>query len=184
MKKTICLFLVVAVAGIVLTIWHLRKDVSVSPETPSLNMDLSLQGVTLRQGSKGRLLWTLNATSADYRKDQGVVFVTDPEILYFQEEESTPVYVEGDHGRIDQKNDQADIWSHVLVRYQGSVLTTQSLHYNGTSSLLLCNKDVEIRRKDMVLTSQRATLELATKRVQAHGQVKAVLMADSPLPSP
>jgi LPS export ABC transporter protein LptC len=147
-------------------------------------MDLSLQGVTLRQGSQGRLLWTLNATRADYRKDQGIVLVTDPEILYFQEEESTPVYVEGDHGRIDQKNDQADIWSHVLVRYQGSVLTTQSLHYNGTSSLLLCNKDVEIRRKDMVLTSQRATLELATKRVQAHGQVKAVLMADSPLPSP
>ncbi len=179
MKKTILFLLGLSIAGIILATMYVRDDEPVARKQPAVDADLSLEGVTLRQGKDGRLVWTLNATSADYRKEQGFVVVSDPEILYFQEGESEPVYVEGDHGRIDQKNDQADIWSNVVARYQGSRLTTASLHYNGTSSQLFFREDVVIRGRDMVLTADSATAELATKRLAAHGRVKAVLNAGS-----
>jgi LPS export ABC transporter protein LptC len=183
MKKTILFLLVVAIIGISLLIWYARDEVSVVKEMTSVDMDLSLQGVMLRQGKDGRLLWTLNATHADYQKEQGLIMVTDPDIVYFQEGKDDPVYVTGDQGRIDQKNDQADIWSNVIVLYQGSRLITQSLHYNGTNSQLSFKDHVEVHKDEMVLTADRALVELETKNLKAHGRVHAVVMTQSnPIP--
>lgn len=179
MKKTILFLLVVALLGITLVMRYAREDVPVVKEKSSVDMDLSLQGIVLRQGRDGRLLWTLNATHADYQKEQGVVMVTDPDIVYFQEDANDPVYVTGDHGRIDQKNDQADIWSNVVVLYQGSRLITQSLHYNGTNSQLSFKDQVEVRKDDMVLTADTALVELETKNLKAHGHVHTVVMTQS-----
>jgi LPS export ABC transporter protein LptC len=176
MKKTILCILVAAILGTILVIRYAREKVAVPEEKIPVEMDLSLQGVTLRQGRDGRLVWTLNATAADYQKEQGVVMVTDPDIVYFQENKDDPVYVTGDHGRIDQKSDQADIWSNVIVLYQGSRLLTDSLHYNGTSSLLSFKDRVEVHRDDMVLTADRAQVELETKNLEAHGRVRTVVM--------
>ncbi len=176
MKKTIFVLLGLCLAGVLLMQWYLgEEDTPVPKQNLSEHVDLVLKGVTLRQGRDGRLVWTLNATSADYHKEEGVVFVEEPHILYFQEGETKPVYVESQHGKIDQKNNQADLWSSVVARYHGSKLTTPRLHYNGTSSQLVCKEQVKFFGRDMVLTGKAAVAELGTKRLVVTGRVRAVL---------
>lgn len=155
------------------TVEELKKDLG------DVSVDLSLAGVTLRQGKDGRLLWTLNATAADYQKDAGFVVLTSPKILYFQEDKSEPLYVEGDHGKVDQKNDQAFVWSNVTARYRDAVVTTSNLHYDGKLRLLLFEKDVVVERGDLRLLADSARVDLKDEQLQAQGNVRATIIAST-----
>ena len=155
------------------TVDELKKDLG------DVSVDLSLGGVTLRQGKDGRLLWTLNATAADYQKDAGFVFLTSPKILYFQEDKPEPLYVEGDHGKVDQKNDQAVVWSNVIARYQDAVVTTSKLHYDGKHRLLVFNEDVVVERGNLRLLADSAKLDLKDEQLQAQGNVRARITAST-----
>ncbi len=162
----------IVVAGIFVR--HFLGSVDqVRKELKDVSVDLSLEGVTLRQGKDGRLLWTLNATSADYQKDKGFVVLSNPKILYFQDDKPDPLYVEGDHGKVDQKNDQAFIWSNVTVRYQDALLTAARLHYDGIKRLLMFDENIVMVRGDMRLMADAAELDLKDEHLLARGNVRA-----------
>ncbi len=175
MKQTIAGLFGFFLVGGILVLWSMQNTPETVEESSIPRVDLMLEGVTLRQGRDGRLVWTLNATRADYRKEEGFVIVTDPEMVCFQEDDKEPVYMHGDHGRIDQKNDQADIWSHVEVRYQEGRLTTANLHYNGTNSLLCSQDGITLRGWGMFMTAEGGCVDLTTRHAEVHGGVKAVL---------
>jgi LPS export ABC transporter protein LptC len=180
-KKLCFVFLlVVCIAGTVLVSRHFLSTVDeIKKDLGDVSVDLSLGGVTLRQGKDGHLLWTLNATAADYQKNAGFVFLTSPKILYFQDDNPDPLYVEGDHGKVDQKNDQAFVWSNVTARYQDTLVTTANLHYDGKQRLLIFEKDVVVERGDLRLLADSAELDLKDEQLQAHGNVRASIIAST-----
>ena len=175
----VILFVALLVGAGILGRYFLGSVEQVRKGLKDVSVDLSLEGVTLRQGKDGRLLWTLNATSADYQKDEGFVLLSNPKILYFQDDKPEPLYVEGDHGKVDQKNDQAFIWSNVTVRYQDALLTAARLHYDGSKRLLMFDDDVVMVRGDMRLMADAAELDLKDENLLARGNVRARIIARS-----
>ncbi|WP_462324818.1 LPS export ABC transporter periplasmic protein LptC [Desulfoplanes sp.] len=176
-KRLLCLSIFLAFCIVLLTIvsWRVDKNTQEESLVPDSGVDLTLQGVNLRQGKDGRLLWTLNATSADYAKGEGIVVVESPKILYFQEDKKEPLYVEGEHGRINQKDDQIVLWSNVLARYQGNLLETTRLDYNGTSRMIFFKQAVRLTGKNMIMTAEGARLNLENEQIHAQGAVRVVL---------
>lgn len=177
MKRVVIGLLALAVlAGIAMLgkrlLWPERLE-NLSIE--NLDVDLSLKGVNLSQGKDGKKLWNLNATGADYAENGDELTLTDPVIVYWGEEDGTPMTVRAPKGQVWQKEDRARMWDGVNGTQGQYVMRSETLDYSGKNRSVLLGGTVELTGESMQGSSDTLTYFLDTGDFLAQGNVQVIM---------
>ena len=123
-----------------------------------LEVDLSLQGVTLSQGKDGKKLWNLNATGAIYAEEGDELTLADPVIVYWGEQGGEPIEVRAPRGQVWQKEDRARMWDGVNGVQGQYVMRSETLDYTGQNRTLVLGGTVELTGESMQGSSESGNL--------------------------
>jgi LPS export ABC transporter protein LptC len=140
----------------------------------SVDVDVSVSGLTLSKGSEGRLDWSLAAKGAEYLREQGRVRVTEPEITYFAEGGNgtrREIRVSAPEGLVDQEQETAELWPEVDIVIGPDTVRAERLRYSGAEHSIVLTGGVRIARPGMALSAERVVIDLATSLVTAQGGV-------------
>lgn len=176
-KALLALVFAVALAGA--GIWYFIQQSSVFEQARELaedvNVDVSMQGLTLSQGEEGNLRWKLDAAGAEYLQEQGRIKVDDPVITYYPKEGGEPLEVRASDGEVDQNTEEAWLWPEVVMRTNESTVTAERLYYAGENATITLTGGVVLKRADMHVISDSAVMDLNSNEVTAGGGVTAVI---------
>lgn len=182
-KALIAAALVVAVGGAIA--WYFVQQSALLKEAAKIaenvDVDVSMQGLTLTQGEEGAMRWKLVAESATYLQEQGRIRVDGPLITYYRKDSDEPIEVRAPQGEVDQNTEEAWLWPDVEMRSGQSTVTAEKLHYAGSGRTITLTGGVVLKRPDMRVDSESAVVELESNSITATGGVKAVLRRDTEL---
>lgn len=140
-----------------------------------LDVDLSLSGVNLSQGKDGRKLWNLNATGADYAEADDQLTLTNPIIVYWDQNNTDPIQVMAPRGQIWQKEDRARMWDGVNATQGEYTMQARTLNYAGQERTLVLDGDVQVRSTTLNGQADLLTYFLDTGDFLAQGNVRVVM---------
>jgi LPS export ABC transporter protein LptC len=176
-KALLALIFAAALAGT--GIWYLVQQSRVLQEARDLagdvDVDVSMEGLTLSQGEEGKLRWKLEAAGAKYLQEQGRIRVDEPRITYYPKEDGRRLDVSAPEGEVDQDTEEAWLWPEVYMKSNDSVITAERLYYAGDNGTISLTGGVVLEREDMRVTSESAVIDLKSNAVVAGGGVRAVI---------
>jgi LPS export ABC transporter protein LptC len=143
-----------------------------------VNVDVSMQGLTLTRGEEGDVRWKLDAKGAKYLQEEGRIRVDAPRITYYPKDSDQDIEVRAPEGEVDQNTEEAWLWSRVVMHRGESTVTAGRLHYAGENRTITLTGGVVLERPDMRVVSDAAVMDLAADTLTAEGGVKAVIHKD------
>lgn len=182
-KAIIAAAVAIAVAGA--AVWYFVQQSALLKEAAKIaenvDVDVSMQGLTLTQGEEGAMRWKLVAESATYLQEQGRIRVDGPLITYYRQDSGEEIEVRAPQGEVDQNTEEAWLWPDVEMRSGQSTVTAEKLHYAGSGRTITLTGGVVLKRPDMRVDAENAVVELESNSITATGRVKAVLRRDMAL---
>ncbi|WP_457571078.1 LPS export ABC transporter periplasmic protein LptC [Desulfovulcanus sp.] len=159
-------------------IWHslLRFTPEIQKIEKDLAVDLSLQGITLKQGKDGQIIWELAAKKGNYSEDKKEVFLDEPRIIYYVGQDRKKLNIFAPQGKVNQQKDQAELWPHVTASYQDVSLKAKKAEYHGRSRKIFLQGEVELVKGDMRIRAEGAVIDLNKETIEATGRVETVLI--------
>lgn len=131
----------------------------------------SMQHTSTKNGVKE---WTLEATSAKVLKNEAKAILMDISILFFLKN-GGQVDVNATRGYINTKESNIDLFDNVVVKYGGSIMKTDQLHYDRKSHIIYSNAHVTVTNKNSVLKSDTMKIDLNNNTLALKGNVYAIL---------
>ena len=201
LKKTIP-FLFIALL-LIFFVWRWLS--SLTPEMQKIKkdlaVDLSLQGITLKQGKDGQVIWELTAKKANYSEEKKEVFLDEPRIIYYVGQERKKLNISAPQGKVNQQKNDAELWPEVIAYYEDIKLRANRARYKGKLKKIFLDGPVEARKgfdvseteieapnvfgarhdgsissdkRGMVFKAKKAVINLETETIEAMGGVKAI----------
>lgn len=169
--------LVLAVTAGLIWAWtaYERSVARLAKTGADLNVDVSAETVTLIQGEGGQARWRLEAQSARYDNERGLVEVVKPQVRYYTGQDQAELLVNAPQGLVDRGSDSATLWPEVTAQYGDMSLRADKLVYLGKNKTLEMTGRVELRRAGMELNAPTVVVDVTSKNVQAMSGVTAVL---------
>lgn len=121
----------------------------------------------------GRKVWELKAREAQYFEAEAEVVVSDPEVAFYDEDET--VRLVGREGRVKLDGTELaklDLNGGVAVEVGGYRLETEQALYDRESNSIVAPKGIHISGSDVDLTGKVLVVELGAQRVRIVGNVK------------
>ena len=134
MKRILLSFFVIIF--ITISAWILQRSLledplpATYPEETAAHM---LKNIDLAQGENGALIWRLNAASGNMRQKDGLIFVNEPDILYFTQPDNKEVHITARKGEVQQAEDRVRLWNEVVATYEGNRLEAAQMIYTTKS---------------------------------------------------
>lgn len=177
MKRTLlAVFALALLAGVAILSQHvLWTDQLETKILPSVDVDLTIQGVTLNQSRKGKRLWHLEAKAAKYTEKNDQLTLTAPIITYFGEDQPSPVVVTAPNALIWQKEDRARMWENVTATQGERRMQALRLEYLGAKRSLLLTGDVHMRTATMQAQAKQLTYFLDSGDFLAEDSIHVIL---------
>ncbi|MBU1000905.1 MAG: LPS export ABC transporter periplasmic protein LptC [Proteobacteria bacterium] len=161
--------------------FRLREDVAAVAElAQNLDVDVALQRVELSQGAEGRANWRLVADKADYLKDEQLVLLDNPHIIYYQEKDGSEVNVDAPQGEVDQASGDAKLWPDVVIVSGPTTVYSDHLHYKSETRDIDLTGNIRLDRGEMQLTAPHLVMNMKTNDIKADGGVTCLLWAARP----
>lgn len=135
------------------------------------NVDLSLKGIELKQGEAGKELWTLKATNGWYQKDESIIDLANPDIMYFVQPNRDEVHIVAPNGTINQNKGVARLWGDVTVTNQKGTITSSELTFEDKKKLLVMTGNVIFTGEGFNGSSDNASWNLDENMITATGNV-------------
>ncbi|MGX7950669.1 LPS export ABC transporter periplasmic protein LptC [Oleidesulfovibrio alaskensis] len=154
---------------------EVRRSLTDAQPAVEGNVDLALSGVRLKQGEKGRELWTLEAEKAFYDQQGDTVRIKQPDIVYFLEKQNDNLSVKARWGEIKQSSQSMRLWDDVVLVQTDKMLKTSLLTYLGSSRELTMPEKVWFETGAMNGTMHDVLWLLDTNVIKARGSVDMVL---------
>lgn len=140
----------------------------------NIDVDLSLEGVTLSQGRNGTKLWNLEAKSTNYAEAEDNLVLDSPVVTYWGND-TIPVHVDAPHGQVWQKKDLARMWGGVHVTRDAYELRAQTLDYHGAQRTFILTEHVQLNGPTIQAVSDTMVYHLETGDIEASGNVQVIL---------
>jgi LPS export ABC transporter protein LptC len=191
LKKTIPFLFI----GLLLMFFIWRWLSSFTPEIQKIKKDLaadlSLQGITLKQGKDGQIIRELTAKRANYSEEKKEIFLDEPGIVYYVGQDRKKLNIFAPQGKVNQQKDEAELWPQVTAFYEDISLRANRARYKGKLKKIFLDGPVEARKgfdasqggnastslsnHSMVLKAKNAVIDLETETIEAVGGVNAIL---------
>lgn len=134
-------------------------------------VDLSLKGIELKQGEAGKELWTLKATNGWYQKNESIIDLANPDIMYFVQPNRDKVHIVAPNGTINQNKGVARLWGDVTVTNQKGTITSSELTFEDKKKLLVMTGNVIFTGEGFNGSSDNASWNLDKNMITATGNV-------------
>ena len=190
LKKTIPFLFI----GLLLMFFIWRWLSNFTPEIQKIKkdlaVDLSLQGITLKQGKDGQIIWELTAKRANYSEEKKEIFLDEPRIVYYVGQDRKKLNIFAPQGKVNQQKDEAELWPQVAASYEDISLRANRARYKGKMKKIFLEGPVEARKgfdasqggnastslsnHGMVLKAKKAVINLETETIEAVGGVNAI----------
>lgn len=157
------------------TWWYVSREIELPSVPEDVEVDLSLQGVRLSQGSEGRKAWSLEANSASFDEESGMLSLKEPRVTYQGKTGDAPVFVQAPEGEVSQEKNTARMWPRVKATYQEYTVTAKQLDYVGKKDLITFTGDVVMAGENSVIRAPEASILLKEDVMTARGGVEAVM---------
>jgi LPS export ABC transporter protein LptC len=176
LKKIIPLFFI----GLFLVFFIWRWPFSFTPDRlknkNDLAVDLSLQGIALKQGRDGHITWELKAKKGTYSERNKEIFLDEPRIIYYLGEDRKKLSILAPQGKVDRRKDQAELWPQVTAFYQDLTVKAERAEYRGRSRKIFLQGKVELLKRGMRISAESAVIDLDKETIEATGGVKTVVL--------
>lgn len=184
MKRYLPWIVAVVVCIATVGLWfasQVRDEVAaVADLAENLDVDVALNKVELSQGSEGKAAWRLVANGADYLKDQELVRLDRPRVIYYQEQDGAEVEVTASEGEVDQASGDARLWPDVVIVSGPTTVYAERLHYKGESRDIDLTGEVRMERGEMRLNAPHMVMNMKTNDITADGGVTSLLWSKRP----
>lgn len=142
------------------------------PQRPeSTEADLSVKGFSHTATSQGRTSWILNADSARLFSGRNRAELSEVDVTFFTENRSN-VHLTAQKGEFNTETKDMSVSGSVLVRHEGYILTTESLHYTNESNIIDTDAPVSVAGDNSRFTASSAEFELDTGTLILDGHVQ------------
>ncbi|OBQ50130.1 LPS export ABC transporter periplasmic protein LptC [Halodesulfovibrio spirochaetisodalis] len=135
------------------------------------NVDLSLQGIELKQGEDGQELWTLKASNGWYQKDESIIDLAEPDIVYFVQPKRDRVHIVAPHGTINQREGIARLWGDVTVTNEKGTIKSSELSFEDKKKMLFMTGSVTFSGDGFNGSADDANWNLKNNQITATGNV-------------
>lgn len=158
--------------GLYLAVHGLFRDLVPEMKTglDDLQADLSVEGIELRQGRDGRMLWRLRAPRGEYVQESGLVRVEFPEIDYHLDNGTARVRAQW--GEVRQESGRARLGPDVSVVLDEATVLADELDYDAANQLLVLSGNVKVSKPGADLTAPRLEIRLDWETAEATGGVR------------
>lgn len=140
-----------------------------------LDVDLSMQGIELVQAGQEGKKWQLRAKRARYEKGKEIIDLSDPKIIFYFAGSNNTIQVQAPEGRVNQKENQAELWPEVQAEYANSTLYTERLHYIGEKKQAELIGGVTIKSRQLSAQSRQGRIDLEKEHLYLQGDVEVIL---------
>ena len=137
--------------------------------------DVSAEDIELVQGKQGSLMWKIQAKTAQYNQEQGLILVEYPQLNAYYGDDRQEVYVRANLGEVDQANNNLTLSEGVSGRFGDLAVDAQHLDYVGAMDKVYLKGGVTVRRPDMSVQAKALEIDLVTRQLVAAGGVEALL---------
>ena len=137
--------------------------------------DVSAEDIELVQGKQGSLMWKMQAKSAQYNQEMGLIVVEYPQLNAYFGDDRQEVYVRANLGEVDQANNNLTLSEGVSGRFGDLAVDAQHLDYIGAMDKVYLKGGVTVRRPDMSVQAKALEIDLVTRQLTAAGGVEALL---------
>lgn len=175
-RNLLAVLIVLSVAALVVTlVVNLPGD---GPETlldvlPK-QVDLSLDKIHYTQTEDGRRRWTLDADSADYQREAGLISLQNVEIVFFEVGRFAEVKMTADEGVFNQQLERVEAWGDVeIITDQGEHFYTERLQYEQASQRVSSEQRVRMISPQLELSGVGFWFDLPTGRLSILEDVHA-----------
>lgn len=189
-RISIALLLLSVLAGFGLWGWSLfRVEVDMARDLArqlpkDVNIDVSVKGVTIQQGSAGSMLWELVADDAHYNTKQGTVLLTNPVITYNTNSTSgETIVIRAPQGEVNQKENTMVLTPRVKANYGQVLVTGNRLDYFGKERRIVITGDAVIDRGDLIMEGPRVEIDLDTQNMIAPEGARVTTLGNSMMQS-
>lgn len=146
---------------------------STENDRPSLSLD-KIHQTSVKNGVKQ---WTLDAATANYFKDQNKVELLELSVVFHMQSSEDATLV-ARKGQLDTTTKDITATEDVVVRHQGSSITTDKLHYNHEMRIINSDVPVRITARGIEMTADTLTYYLDDNKAGLSGNVKGVICED------
>lgn len=137
--------------------------------------DIIAQDIELMQGEQGRIGWRVQAKTAKYSQDKGLVVVSLPQLTAYVGENQEEVFIRADLGEVDQEGDNLRLWDNVIGRYGMFALKADSFDYIGAMNRVYLKGGVGVERPDISVNATALEIDVETRELVAGGGVEAII---------
>lgn len=143
----------------------------------SMDVDVVMQRITLQRSESGKTAWTMQATSAAWSREKGVIRVISPEIVFTPGTPESPgkaVLVSASQGEFNEASGEAYFYEDVAVRSGNILVNAETMTFaGGDAREVLMTGNVSMHGPGMKLTAPRARMNIETGAVLAEGGVRS-----------
>ncbi|BBD07570.1 LPS export ABC transporter periplasmic protein LptC [Desulfovibrio ferrophilus] len=161
-------------------LWQrMKNDVAAVAElAQELDVDVALQQVELSQGSEGKASWRLVADKANYLKDEQLVRLDNPRVIYYQEQDGSEVNVTATEGEVEQSSGDARLWPDVVIVSGPTTVYADHLFYSGETRDIDLTGNVRMKQGEMMMTAPHLIMDMKTNDIKADGGVTSLLWSE------
>jgi len=179
-RNLLALLIVMSVAALVITL-----VVNMSGDKPEelldllpKQVDLSLEKVHYTQTEGGRRRWTLDADSAAYQREAGLISLQNVEMVFFEAGRFAEVKMTAAEGLFHQQEERVEVWGDVeIATDQDQHFFTEHLRYEQGSELVISDQEVRMVSPQLELSGEGFRLELGSGNMSLQRDVHARLKA-------
>lgn len=179
LRNLLALLILLSVAALIITLGlNLPgKDAEELLELLPKQVDLALEKIHYTQNEGGRRRWTLDADSATYQREAGLVSLQNVEMVFFETGRFSEVRMTATEGLFDQQQEQVDVWGEVeITTDQNEHFYTERLRYEQKSRQVISDERVRMISPQLELTGEGFQLDLQAGRMSILRDVHARLV--------
>lgn len=141
------------------------------------NLGLILKTIQLTQGEKGAELWRLNAQAASITKQEGLILIENPKLIYILPPDNKELHVTSIKGDIEQDQQILRFMKNVHATHETKVMTGELLVYNGTAKAMVFPHGGVFSDEDIYGMADIIVWNLTTRHIEAQGNVNITFSA-------
>lgn len=137
-------------------------------------VDLLLKTMEITQGEKGLRLWRLETTWANMDKEDGLITVQKPRLVYYMPPDNKELVVTSEHGDVDQTAGILRFVSNVNATFEGRTVTGNLLVYNGTSRSMTFPDGGRFTGAGMQGSADKVVWQMGKNEIEAESNVHVI----------
>jgi LPS export ABC transporter protein LptC len=178
-RNLLALLIVLSVAALIATLVMNLQGTAPEQllEVLPKQVDLSLEKIHYTQTEGGRRRWTLDADSAAYQREEGLISLQNVEMVFYETGRYGEVKMTARQGLFDQQQEQVEVWGEVeIMTDRDEHFYTERLRYEQGSGQVSSDRRVRMLSPQLELAGEGFLFDLQSGRMRILRDVEARLL--------